>query len=58
MSKYNVPIVFRGQANYIIEAASPAEAERIARARFNEGDKGDDYFEKTDYVGEIEEVHE
>lgn len=56
MPRYEVPIVYRGQSNYIVEAADAQEAERIARAKFNGGDQSDELgneWESIERVGEI-----
>jgi len=59
MPKYEVPIVYVGQSNYIIEAASPEEAEQKARDRFKEGDDPD-VLGREDIlgIGIIQEVEE
>lgn len=38
---FEVPIIYKGQINYIIEAESQDEAQSIACAKFNNNDKGD-----------------
>jgi hypothetical protein len=52
---YEVPIVYRGLTNFIVEATSKEEAEKIARAKFNDGAAGDDLgneFEEIEGIGE------
>jgi hypothetical protein len=56
---FEVPVCYRGQTNYIVVASSKDEAEKIARARFENGENGDVpiiEFEKIDRIGEIEEI--
>lgn len=55
--KYEVPIVYRGQLNYIIEAESPAQAAEIARNKFANDDKEDilgNEWESIEKIGEID----
>lgn len=59
MPKYEVPIVYRGQANFIVEAASAEEAAEKARTKFRSGDAADELgneWEGIERVGEIEEI--
>jgi hypothetical protein len=59
MSKYEVPVVYRGQDNFIVEVENPREAEEIAIARFNNGDTPDilgTEWERIEYIGQIELV--
>lgn len=53
MPKYCVPIIFRGQDNFIVEAQSPEEATIMAERRFNNGDQPDEF---GDEWQEIERV--
>lgn len=56
---YEVPIVYKGQINYIIEAESDIEAETIARAKFDNGDRGSVpviEYEKIDRIGDIDKI--
>ena len=55
---FDVPICFFGQENYIVKAKNKSEAEKLARARFDNGEDGDlpSGFQKIDFIGEIEEV--
>lgn len=39
--KYEIPIIYRGQVNFIVEAESPEKALEIATQRFNNGDTPD-----------------
>ena len=39
--KYEVPILYRGQANYIVEAETPDQAQKKAMKAFNNGDDAD-----------------
>ena len=39
--KYEVPIVYKGQATYIVEAENEEQAMELADARFKRGDDGD-----------------
>lgn len=59
MPKYEVPIVYRGQSNYIVEAATPEEAREKARLMFKNGEPPDELgneWEDIDHYGEIEKV--
>lgn len=59
MKKWEVPIVYRGQANYVVEAETAREAEKLARRMFEQGDKAPglgNEWEDLDYVGDITEV--
>jgi hypothetical protein len=56
---YEVPIVYRGQSNYIVEADSPEEAERIAKNRYHAADPPDELgneWEEIERIGEVSEV--
>ncbi len=56
MAVYEVPIVYRGQCNFLIEASSEEEAKKIAERKFNNGDRPDDLgneWEKIDRMGEV-----
>lgn len=57
--RYEVPIVYRGQSNYIVEAVSKADAKKKARTCFNNGHKPDELgneWEEIERIGEITEV--
>jgi hypothetical protein len=57
--KFEVPIVYKGQANYIVTADSPQEADAIAQAKFHRGETPDtlgNEWETIDRVGEIKPV--
>lgn len=61
MPKYEVPIVYKGQVNFIVAADSKEQADQIARDRFRNNDKADtlgNEWEEIDRVGEIEELGE
>jgi hypothetical protein len=60
MPKYEVPIVYTGQCNFIVEASSPDEAREIASSMFNEGERPDilgNEWERIERIGEIEPIH-
>ena len=53
--RYEVPVVYRGQCSYIIEADSPAEAKKVAEAQFKDGVEPDvlgNESEEVDRIGE------
>ena len=57
--KYEVPIVYVGLSNFIVEASSPKEAEMKARERFANGDSPDvlgNESENIEIIGVITEV--
>lgn len=57
--KYEVPIVYRGQSNFIVEASSAEEAERIARERFELDAPADilgNEWEEVERVGVIKSI--
>jgi hypothetical protein len=59
MCKYEVPIVYRGQCNYVIEAVSANDAEVKARAMFANGDAPDtlgNEWETIERVGDVQPV--
>jgi len=59
VQKFEVPIVYRGQSNYIVFALDKEGAERRARDRFDSGDKPDDLgneWEEIERVGDINPV--
>ena len=56
MPKFEVPVVYKGQCNFIVEASSIEEAENIAEIKFNNGDSPDglgNEWEKIDRIGEV-----
>ena len=59
MKKFEVPVIYKGLTNYIVEAETPEEASRKANQLFrnSEGsvDLGNEW-EEIDHVGEIKEV--
>jgi hypothetical protein len=61
VAKYNVPIVYKGQVNYIVEAESVEEAEELAREQWSTGEKpvelGNEW-EKIERFGVVEPVEE
>jgi hypothetical protein len=61
MKKYEVPIVYRGQCTFIVEAETPEQASDVAVAKFKDGDEPDvldNEWEEVDRIGTIEEVRE
>lgn len=61
MAKYEVPVVYKGQCNFIVEASSIEEAENMARRMFNNGDRPDELgneWEKIDWIGEVVPVEQ
>jgi len=59
MATYIVPIIFKGQDNFIVEAGSLREAEDKARSRFNDGDSPDkcgNEWQEIDRIGTIETI--
>ena len=57
MHTFEVAVVYKGQCNFIVEAASEEEAKQIAEIKFKNGDRPDDLgneWEKIDLInGEI-----
>lgn len=57
--KYEVPIVYRGQLNYIIDAETPEQAVKIARNKFSNNDKEDILgveYEEIVRIGSVEPI--
>ena len=58
--KYAVPIIYKGQSTYIVEAESPEEAEVKARRRYNFGYEPEPMlpsdWQELVRVGDIEEI--
>ena len=57
--KYEVPVLYRGQCNFIVEADSPTEAQEVAGARFKDGIAPDvlgNEWEEVDRIGEPREM--
>lgn len=55
MHTFEVAVVYKGQCNFIVEAASEEEAEQIAREKFYNGDRPDDLgneWEEIDRIGD------
>ena len=56
---YEVPIVYKGKCNYIVEASSEQEAEEIARSLWGNGkaptELGNEW-EEIDRIGEIVQI--
>lgn len=55
--RYEVPIVYQGQANFVVDAESPEEAIEKAKAKFKAGDSEDvlgNEWESIQRVGEVE----
>jgi len=56
MAVYEVPVVYRGQCNFLIEASSEEEAKKIAERKFKDGDEPDvlgNEWEEIDRMGEV-----
>lgn len=56
MARYEVPVLFSGQCNFIIEAKTPAEARAKAELRFKDGDEPDELgneWHSFDRTGEV-----
>ena len=59
--KYEVPVVYRGQCNFIVEANSPHRGPRIGRCPLKNGEAPDELgneWEEVDRLGEPTEVME
>jgi hypothetical protein len=59
MAKFEVPVIYKGQCNFIVEAGSEEEATQIARRMFNNGDRPDELgneWEKIDWIGDVSKV--
>lgn len=59
MKKYEVPVIYRGQINYIVKANSKEEAEEIARVLYRGDTPGDtlgNEWEVIDKLGEVKEL--
>lgn len=57
--KYEVPVLYRGQCSFIVEAGSPTEAREVADARFKGGIAPDvlgNEWEEVDRIGEPREM--
>ena len=55
MNTYEVPIVYHGQENFLVQADTPEEAEEIARQKFYNGDNSQfSASERIERFGEIE----
>jgi hypothetical protein len=57
--KYEVPIIYTGLANFIVEADSPEEAKEKAKLKFNGGEPEDtlgNEWEEFDHFGNVEEM--
>ena len=54
--RYEVPIIYRGQASFIVEADSPTEAERKAVSRFNDGDQPHELGNEWESIERVAEV--
>ena len=57
--KYEVPIIYRGQVNYIVEANSPEDARQKADERFKKGEPANilgNEWEEVEEFGEILEL--
>lgn len=57
MGKYVVPIIYRGQDNFIVEADSVEQAQERAQLRFCDGQPADELgneWEEIEKVGEVE----
>lgn len=59
MPKYEVPLLYKGQRSYIIEAETPEAAKDVAAARFCDGDDGvvlGNESEEFERFGEVTEL--
>lgn len=57
MQKFVVPIIYRGQANFIVKAENEEAAKTIALTRFRAGDAQDELgneWEEFEKFGEVE----
>jgi hypothetical protein len=57
MNKFEVPIVYRGQCNFIVEAENAEAAKSLAESKFNNGDRPDDLgneWEEIERIGDAE----
>jgi hypothetical protein len=56
---FAVPVVYRGQSNFIVEAETPEEAKRLAEEKFKNGNLPDAFgneWEEIEKVCDPEEV--
>lgn len=57
--KYEVPVVYRGQCNFVIEANSAEEAKKMVEIQFREGlsptELGNEW-EEIERIGEIKVI--
>jgi hypothetical protein len=60
MKKFEVAIIYRGQANYIVEAKNKEEAEAKARVAYRDGTREEFHagneWEEVDEVRRVEEM--
>lgn len=59
MPLYEVPIVFRGQDNFLVKADTPEQAADLAWLRFKNGDAPDELgneWQEPEYVGSVRVV--
>lgn len=59
MAKYEVPIVYRGLTNYVVEAANESQARDVAEAKFKSGDCVDLFgneWEEIERFGDIQKM--
>lgn len=54
---YEVPVVYKGQSDFIVSATSPEQAEQIARAMFNNNENPTrEVYEQIERIGEIQKL--
>jgi hypothetical protein len=59
MAKYEVPIIYVGLSNFIVEAETEEQAREKARLKFRGGEQPDvlgNEWEEIERIGEIQEV--
>ena len=59
LTTYEVPVIYRGQCNFIVTAESPEQAAELAEARFKGGMEPDllgNEWEEIERVGSVQVV--
>ena len=59
MPSYEVPIVYKGKCNYIVEASSEQEAEEFARSAWRNGEEPTELgneWEEIDRIGVVTKI--
>lgn len=57
--KFEVPIIYRGQSNYIVNARNKKHAEELALSKFYDGDDGvilGNEWESVEKIGKITKI--